>query len=367
MTIRQIDVFSVVLQYSKPLRISSATCYETENIIVKVFTEDGFVGVGEASPSSAYHESCKTIIRALDKITPCMRDADTAEIDIAVEKMDRMISGNPSAKAAIDIALHDILGQRTKKPIFELLGGFREVETDITLSSGKPTEIAQEALNAVKKGFNTLKIKVGFSPDDDFERIRAIRSKVGPEVTLRIDANQGWNVKQAIKMLNRLEPLRMQFVEQPVRADDIKGLRKVKQNSPIPVMADESACSPEDAARLINSDAVDLINIKLMKCGGIQKAKEIASIAELAKIPCMAGCMAESSIGITAAVHAASALSNIKYADLDSDILLKDKLVLEGGAKLKSSKRIAPSEPGLGINRLNESFLCKPIRKYLLS
>lgn len=364
MTIKQIDVYSVVLRFQEPLKLAHGTCFESKNIIVKVFTDDEHIGIGEASPAA--HESNKTILKALERIVPHLKDADNLEIGTIIEKIDAVVSGNPSAKAAIDIALHDILGQRMKKPIFGLLGEFREVETDLTLSSGKPSEIAQDAFNAAKAGFKALKLKVGFSPDEDFERIRAVRTSVGPDIALRIDANQGWTVSQAIKMLRKLEPLNLEFVEQPVKADDIKGLREVKQNSPIQVMADESVCSPEDAMRLINIDAVDLINIKLMKCGGIQKAKKIASMAELANIPCMAGCMPESTIGITAAVHAAAALSNVKYADLDSDILLMDKLVLEGGAELKSSKRIPPSEPGLGIAKLNEKLLGAPVRKYFL-
>ena len=150
----------------------------------------------------------------------------------------------------------------------------------------------------------------------------------------------------------------------PVKAEDIRGLTKVKKSSPIPVMADESVHTPSDAMLLVKEKAVDLINIKLMKCGGLWNAKKIVAIAEAAHIPCMIGCMGESTVGITASAHIASALKNIQYADLDSDVLIRDKLVTKGGVKLKASKRIPSEKPGLGILELNEKLLGKPVKTY---
>jgi len=320
--------------------------------------------VGEASPSLVTKESAKTIIRCVDKLAPNLRLADELEIGQVVRRMDEVISGNPSAKAAIDIALHDILAQRVKKPLFALFGGFRQITTDITISARMPADLSQDALNAVNNGFKALKIKAGFSFEEDIERIKAVRDRVGPKVALRIDANQGWKEKQILNSLKKLEVFDLEFIEQPVKAKDLKGLRKLRENTNIPIMADESVCSPEDALKIIKSEAVDLINIKLMKAGGLIKAKEIIEIAEQSKISCMMGCMCESNVGISAAAHLASALTNIKFADLDSDVLLKDKLVLEGGAELKDSQRIPPRGTGLGIARIDEQLLLNPIRKY---
>ncbi len=364
-TIKQIDLHSVILRFVEPLRTVYGTSFETENIVVRIFTDDNLVGLGEASPSLVTKESVETIVRCFDKLAPTLKNADDLKIDVVVEEMDEIVSGNPSAKAAIDIALHDILGQRMKKPLFALFGDYHEVQTDITLSSGTPAQMAQDSNKAIMAGFKALKIKVAFSSKYDFERIKTVRNSVGPDISLRLDANQGWSACQAIKMLKKLEPFNLDFVEQPVKARDLKGLRKVRKSSEIPVMADESVCSPEDAINVLESDAADMINIKLMKCGGLLKAKEIAEIAQTANVPCMCGCMVESNIGITAAVHLSSAVTNIKFADLDSDILLKDKLVLEGGADLKDSQRIPPSGSGLGIVKLDEKFLTQPIRKYV--
>jgi len=366
MGIQSIEVYSVVLRYHEPFRIAPSTATECHNIVVKVFTDFGIVGIGEASPSERVtNETPNTILEVLDKIAPHLIGMCPLRIEQIVDTMDQIVPENPSAKAAVDMALHDILGKTTRKPLFKLLGGFREqVLTDITLSIKEPKEMAEDAVKAVRRGFEALKVKVGLNPNEDFERVRKIREAVGSDVAIRIDANQGWTVSQAVEVLKKLERFNIEFVEQPVNADDIEGLVKVRKDSPIPVMADESVHSPFDAIHVITEEAVDLINIKLMKSGGILNAKKIAAIAEAAHMPCMIGCMGESSIGISAAVHLAAASKNICYADLDCDILLADKLVRKGGAQLKNSRRIPPKDDGLGILQLDEKFLGSPMKIY---
>jgi L-alanine-DL-glutamate epimerase-like enolase superfamily enzyme len=224
--------------------------------------------------------------------------------------------------------------------------------------------MAEDAVKAVKSGFKALKVKVGTNPKKDVERIKFIREAVGDKIAVRIDANQGWTVTQALDVLKKLEKVSIQFVEQPIEARNIPGLAKIKKTSPIPVMVDESVHSPSDAMRLIKANAVDLINIKFMTSGGIHNAAKIASIAEAANVPCMIGCMSESAIGITAAVHFAAATKNVQHADLDCDILLADRLVIEGGAGLKNSERIPNNEAGFGITKLDGKLLGKPVRIY---
>ena len=364
--IKQIEAFSVVLRYYEPFRIAPSTSTESRNIIVKIHTDYEVFGIGEASPSKRVtHETPQTVMKTLDKIAPHLIGMHPLRIEQIMETMDQTVAENPSAKAAIDIALHDILGKTARRPLFELLGGYRkEVLTDITLGIKEPEETAKDAVKAVRRGFRALKVKVGVNPEEDFERIREIRKAVGSDVTIGIDANQGWTVHQAIEVSKKLERLNVEFVEQPVKADNIDGLAEVKKYSSIPVMADESVHSPEDALHIIRKEAADLINIKLMKSGGILKARKIAAVAEAANVPCMIGCMGESTIGITAGVHFAAAVKNVQYADLDSDILLKDKTVLEGGATLKASKRIPLMKPGLGIVKLDKEILGKPVMTY---
>lgn len=366
MGIQQIDVYQVTLAYREPFRISPGASTESQNVVVKIATDYGVYGWGEASPSERVTgETAETVIKVLDEIAPKLVGMCPLRIEQNVEIMDLTVDGSPAAKAALDIALHDILGKTVKKQLFRVLGGYRtEVLTDITLGIKAPKEMARDAIKAVKRGFKALKVKVGVNPDEDIERVKLIREAVGEQIQIRIDANQGWTPKQAITVLNKIEKYNIQFAEQPVPAEDLKGLIQVKRNSPIPVMADESVHSPEDALRLIKAEAVDLINIKLMKSGGIHKAKKIAAIAEAANIPCMIGCMGESEIGIAAGAHLAAAVKNIQYADLDSDLLLKDKLAKKGGTKVKNSMRRFTKSHGLGIKELDNEKLGKPLKTY---
>ena len=367
MGIKQIEIYSVTLAYKEPFRIAPGMSTESHNIIVKISTDYGVVGWGESSPSERVTgESVETVVKILDRIAPRLIGECPLRIEQNVELMDSLISGNPAAKAAIDMALHDILGKTACKPLFMLMGGYRtQVLTDITLSIKSPKEMARDAAKAVKKGFKALKVKVGVNPTEDLERIKRIREAVGETIELRIDANQGWTPKQAIEVLNKMEKFNIQFAEQPVPAENLKGLTEVKRNSPIPIMADESVHSPEDALRLIQAEAVDLINIKLMKSGGILKGRKIAAIAESAGTPCMIGCMGESEVGIAAGAHLAAAVKNIQYADLDSDILQKDRIVKKGRIKVKNSMRVFSKHNGLGIKKLDEKILGNPIRLYV--
>ncbi|MBS7632450.1 dipeptide epimerase [Candidatus Bathyarchaeota archaeon] len=366
MGIQQIEVYTAAMRYEEPFTIAAGTSTKTCNVIVRVLTDYEIYGWGEASPSKRVTgETTETVIEALDKICPKLIGKCPLRIESDVEIMDQVISGNPAAKAAIDIALHDVLGKTARKPLFRILGGYRtEVLTDITLGIKSPKEMAQNAKKALDKGFKALKIKVGVDVDEDVERIRLVREVAGNDIQLRVDANQGWTPKQAMEALNKISRYNIQLAEQPVPSEDIEGLKNVKKNSPVPIMADESVHTPADALRLVREGAVDMMNIKLMKCGGILKAKKIAAVAEAAGMPCMIGCMSESSIGIAAATHLAGAVKNIQYADLDSDILLKDKITTEGGVPLVNSVRKFTNGHGLGIETVDTEFLGKPLRIY---
>lgn len=366
MGIQQIEVYLVTLGYWEPFRIAPGASTESHNVVVKIVTDYGVVGWGESSPSKRVTgETVETVVEVIDKIAPKLIGMCPLRIEQNVELMDSIVEGKPAAKASLDMALHDILGKTARKPLFMLMGGYRtEVLTDITIGIKSPEEMAKDAVKAVKKGFKALKVKVGVNVDKDIERVRLIRGAVGENVQIRIDANQGWTPKQAIKILNKIEKFNIQFAEQPVPAENLKGLIEVKKKSPIPIMADESVHSPEDALRLIQAEAVDLINIKLMKSGGILKGRKIAAIAEAAGIPCMVGCMGESEIGIAAGAHLAAAVKNIQYADLDSDLLMKDKLVKKGGTKVKGSMRTFTKNHGLGIKELNDKKLGKTLKVY---
>jgi o-succinylbenzoate synthase len=363
--IKQIEVYAVTLRYREPFRIAPSISTETHNVIVKIVTDYEVVGWGESSPSKRVTgESAETVIEALDKLAPKLVGTCPLRIEQNIERMDLLVEGNPAAKASVDMALYDILGKTGRKPLFMLMGGYRsEVMTDITLGIKSPKEMAKDALIAVQKGFKALKVKVGTNPSEDVERVKMVHEAVGSDVELRVDANQGWTPKEAMDVLTEIAKCDVEFVEQPVSAEDVRGLASVRKHSSIPVMADESVHSPADALRLIQAEAVDMINIKLMKSGGIHKARKIAEVAEAAGVPCMIGCMSESELGITAAVHLAAAIRNIRYADLDSDLLLRDKLV-KNTLKVENSVRPLSSLPGLGVKEIDQKRLGAPVGVY---
>jgi L-alanine-DL-glutamate epimerase-like enolase superfamily enzyme len=364
--IKQVEVYLTTLRYREPFRIASGTSEVSRNVLLRVLTDDGIEGLGESSPSRRVTgETPETVLGVLSRIAPRLIGMCPLRTERIAELIDSVASGNPAAKAAVDMALHDILGKASGKQLFLLLGGYRtEVMTDVTLGIKSPLEMARDAVQAVKTGFRALKVKVGTDPLEDVERVRRVRGAVGDSIEIRVDANQGWRPEQAAEVLRRIEEFNVQFVEQPVPAGDIDALAEVRRCSTIPVMADESVCSPEDALSLIRKEAADLINIKLMKSGGLLKARQIAEVAEAAGIPCMIGCMGESGVGISAAAHLAGGLRNIKYADLDSDLLQVDKLVKRGGAGLVGSARVLPEYEGIGVEELDLNLLGRPVAVY---
>ena len=249
----RVEAYSVTLRFSEPFRIAPETSVESHNVLVRIVTDYGVEGWGKASPSKRVTgETVETVLSALSKIAPRLIGLCPLRIEHIVDVMDDAVEGNNSAKAAVDIALHDIIGKTVSKPLFMILGGYRkEVLTDITISMKPPREIAADAVKAMKQGFKALKIKVGSNPDEDVERVRMVREAVGDGVEIRVDANGGWSAEQAVKVLKKIERFNVGFVEQPVPADDIQGLATVRRSTSIPIMADESVHSPSDVLRLI--------------------------------------------------------------------------------------------------------------------
>jgi len=255
---------------------------------------------------------------------------------------------NSSAKAAVDMAVYDLFAKSCGKPLYKILGGGRgEIETDLTISVNGVEEMVVDSLKAVSQGFRILKIKVGKESKKDVERIQAIRQAVGPDIKLRIDANQGWSAKEAVKIIRTLEEMGigMDLVEQPVNAHDFEGMKFVTSQVYTPILADESVFSPEDAIRIIRERAADLINIKLMKTGGIHEALKICAIAESFGMECMIGCMLESKIAVSAAAHLAAGRGIITRADLDGPSLCREDPYI-GGPVFDGPKIVMNEDPG---------------------
>lgn len=351
-------VYTVELRFREPFRIALGTSLVSRNVVVRLVSEEGLEGWGEGSPSrrilgETFERAVRDACRLASELVS-MGEVDVEWLyNIGMKK-----NYSPSAVAAVDMALLDLKGRLAGLPLYRLLGGYRgRLETDVTIGIMEPEEMAERAAKYVEAGFKILKLKLGEDPEKDIERVRLVRDTVGEGVKIRVDANQGWTVEQAIRVTDRIAGYDVELVEQPVKWDDLAGLAKVRRESPVPIAADESAKTPSDVVKLANHEAVDIVNIKLMKSRGIWGALKVAAVCEAHGIENMIGCMGEARLGITAGVHVALALRNIVYYDLDSDILLAEDIVEEGGARLEGCVRSVPEEPGLGIGRINVGML----------
>jgi L-alanine-DL-glutamate epimerase-like enolase superfamily enzyme len=276
---------------------------------------------------------------------------DPFAVEAVHQIMNARLEYNTSAKAAIDIALYDICSKAAGLPLYRYLGGtVRHCTTDKTIGIDTPEVMADEAAEIVKQGFTSIKVKAGLNVDDDIFAIELIRKAVGPGIHIKVDANQGWSVKQAIRAIGEMRAYDVAFVEQPVSAHDVEGLKQVTERVELPVMADESCFSPHDALRIVRHGAADMINIKLMKSGGIFPAIQILNIAEAAGVPCMVGCMLESTVGNAASVALSAARSNVQYADLDGPMFTKAHPDIRSSIVLKGATYELSEEKGLGVN-----------------
>lgn len=337
-----------------PFKTALRTVDAVEDIVVELHTDSGHVGHSAAPPTPPItgetHGSIVAAIRG--HIAPRIVGEDLANLNRITGLVQGAIARNTSAKAAVEIAVYDLWAQLHGAPLYRMLGGGEPVfATDITISVDHVDKMVADSLAAVERGFASLKIKVGQDIALDIERVKAIHAAVGGRASLRLDVNQGWSAKQAVFAMHALENagVPLELLEQPVKAHDVDGLKYVADRVQTPVMADESVFDPLQAIDLIQRRAADIINIKLMKTGGISNALRIADIAALHGVPCMIGCMLESSIGVAAAAHLAAARSDvITKVDLDGPSLAQFDPV-EGGVRFDGPGISIPDAPGLGI------------------
>ena len=354
MKITKIEIGKVKIPLKKPFITALRRVDFAEDIIVKIITDTGNVGIGNAPPTLVITgDGQDSVIAAIKEvIAPKLIGMDITEQEEIFMRIDKAMLHNSSAKAAVDIAIYDLWGQYCKLPLYKLLGGYKsKFISDLTISLREPEIMAQDALEAVNRGYHDLKMKVGNDPRVDLKRIKAVRQAVGKDINIRLDANQGWKPKEAVRLIHRLEDsdLNIELIEQPVVAHDIAGLKFVTEHVETPIMADESAFGKYEVFELLAKNACDLINIKLMKAGGIHNALKIADMADTCGIECMMGCMLESKVGITAAASVAGAKKIITRADLDAaDLLAEDPVV--GGISYKANKINLNNKPGLGIS-----------------
>ena len=326
MKITGINVSTVHIPLRTPFKTALRTVSEVHDVIVRIETDTGAVGWGEAPPTAVITgETIGSITAAISEcIAPVLLGMEIDDLDGIMHRMDRSILKNTSAKAAVDMAVYDLWAKDCKKPLYRMLGGAKQLlETDLTISVNPMEEMVRDSLDGVARGFRILKIKTGKGDREDVACLKAIREAVGPQIVLRVDANQGWNARQAVRLIRMMEDegVQPELIEQPVPAHDFEGLKMVTANVDTPILVDESVFSAEDAIRIVQNRAADLLNIKLMKTGGIHQALKICDVAEIYGVECMIGCMLESKLAVSAAAHLAAGRSVITRLDLDGPSL----------------------------------------------
>ena len=308
----------------------------------------GAVGQGCGAPSDVTHETLLTMKETLKTLVEGLRGFEFHQPQEIIERMDRLVPGNPAAKAAMDMAVFDLAAQVAGVPLFRYLGGTRDrMITDCTIGIMPTAEAVAHARQFVREGFRALKVKIGTDPRADLDRLRAIRAAVGDRMEIRIDGNEGYGWGQALLFARAAKDLNIAFFEQPVRASDFEGMRVLTESSPIPVMADEMVLTPNDAKKVRWGNAAKLVNLKLMKHGGLARAMEVDTICASAGYPTMVGCMGEPQLSIAAGLHFALASSNVRWLDLDSHFNLASDP--SSGLGFKNGHLVAPEKPGLGI------------------
>ena len=356
MRITNIEVVALTVPLLRPAVIASGSASTGFHVLIRVHTDTGLVGFGEASPiASTDADTPGSIVEVVSKrIGPRLVGCDPRRLQDCLALIHSAIPGNQCAKAGVDIALHDLVGKALSVPVYQLLGGrsrqsISVIEADIWIDT--PEAMAAMAKQAATRGVSAFEIKIGKEPEVDFKRVEAIRKAVGPDARLRIDCNEGYAAGTGLRVLRAMEALDLVYIEQPVPRWDIEGMRRLAEALDTPICADQSAYTPQDVMRLVSCGAADLICIKIPK-SGLGHASTINAISETAGIRCTLGSMLPLGIGAAAIHHFAIAMRNVDVEmggvygsplDYFVDDIVQSSTVDEDGAIRLSDA------PGLGI------------------
>ncbi len=355
MKIQDIKMKLLKIPLNKTFTIATESLDFADNVIIEIITDEA-IGIGEASPSTfVLGETPEHVVSTLELFRKNLINQDASNMNEIIKKLDKIVVRNESSKAAIDFALFDLFGRLTKRPVVNLLGSNRfSMITDITIGIEDLNDTVKDALSYTKLGFKALKIKVGIDPFYDIERIKAVRENVGNNIQIRLDANQGFNFTQARWFINKIKDLDVEFIEQPLPEWDLVKISELRKVSSVPIMLDESVKNIRDFYNALKESACDLINIKLMKTGGIKKAMSLADFALSQNIDFMVGCMSEASLGISAGMHFALG-SGAKYIDLDCH-LLQTQSIAKTGLRTENGENFIENRPGFGVELIDNLF-----------
>jgi L-alanine-DL-glutamate epimerase-like enolase superfamily enzyme len=329
-----------VVHTTHPFAIARGSTSEHRLLRVRVIGDDGVEGWGEAAPNRFYGETIDTALGALERLRPIVESSDPWMLEDVEAAMNAALRFNGSVKSAISAALHDLVGKRLGVPVYRLWGldPAKAPLSSFTIAiAANEAELRQKVEQAAE--YPVLKVKLG--TDHDEAIVRTVRA-AAPEKVLRVDANAAWTAKQALRMIEVLVECGVEYVEQPLAPHDLDGTRFVRERSPLPVICDESCVVATDIPKLVG--VADGINLKLSKCGGLREALKMIATARSHGLLVMAGCMIETSLGITAAAHLAPLLD---FADFDGAALLRDDPYV--GATIAGGRIAIPDSPGLGV------------------
>lgn len=352
MKITRMEAWPVTMDLAEPYTIAYETVGATTNVFLRLETSSGVLAYGCAAPDrEVTGETHEQVLDACSQvIIPALKGSDPLRPIMLMERIRGPLKGQPSALAMVDMALFDLLGKVAGLPLFRLLGGYRDrIRTSVTIGVMPVTETVAKALEFVKQGFKALKIKGGVDVDHDIERLVKTREAVGEKIELRFDANQGYSEIDVVRFVDGVGAIRLELIEQPSSREKDQLLGRITQRVALPIMADESLMNLKDAFRLARKELVDMVNIKLMKVGGIDEALKINAVSQAANLDVMIGCMDESALGIAAGLHFALARPNVRYADLDGHLDLRADPA-DGAVRLRDGVLYPTGAPGMGFN-----------------
>lgn len=340
----------VDMELTRPYTVAFTTFSSVANHVVEIHTDTGLIGIGTGSTAPLVTgEDDLSAAAALDDAAARLVGRPV-DLDETGSRIQHDYPDAPAARAALDIALHDVVAQAADLPVVDLLGRHHtSLPTSITIGiKDTAAEVLAEADEYLGRGFRSLKVKLGKSIDDDIERLGQLRDHIGPDPTIRVDPNQGYTIDDLSRFFTETEPFGVEFVEQPLPDDRDEDLLELSDDNRRLIAADESLHSPGDAHRLAGPpNLAGIFNIKLMKCGGIGPALGIADVAAANGIDLMWGCMDESVVSISAALHAAFASPATRYLDLDGSLDLAHDVAIGGFALIDGMLSTLP-QPGLG-------------------
>ncbi len=353
MKIESLDISPLNLVPQVALSVSYGTYEQLEYALLQVHTDDGLTGLGEASPDpEVTGETQESTLNTLSAISGMLIGRDPHQFRSILAELKVAFPTAPAALAAVDMALLDLIGQAHNLPVYQWLGGLSRSSIPFypVIPMDSPEAMAALAQGFMGMGVKAMKIKLGSDPQTDVARVAAISEVIGPDIVLRPDINQGWrDAETALSAIKTLEPYNIEWIEQPIAAEDFAGMAEVCANTAMPIMADESCHSATEALKLIQMKAADIINIKLMKCGGLLGAEAILAVANAAGVPCILGSMGESGIGSAAGMHLIAAHPEIIACELIGPLFLDGDPSQGFVADLATISLLVPEGPGLGV------------------